>query len=507
MKSSTVFALSSVSFLAAMALMPGCSDDAPTSSSSSSSSGSSGDDAGDGAVTVRDFGNPNLPCTDSADAIYGDQGALPADKGAIIKCHEDPVLSQDGIQGRLKQLGYKGKDLTSGARVYRITFRTERGDAANTPSVSSALVYIPTVPSANELPIIVGGRGSRGQAADCAASKKKTGLGVNDDLERLAYPLVGFGYPVIVPDLPGYVNYGAAGTGNAPAAYAESRDEGKAALDASRALKKMYGNRLLGKTVIVGHSQGGHVALSAQALSATYGQEGTLSAVAVYAPLWFSQRSWGVILSPAVAQTQNFTIKDAASASAVAIWYHYTHAELLDGPGEGVKLFRPAVQAAIKKFVDEQCWAPPYPSLEALGTYAYELFEQAFTDSVGDAATFATRAGGDAVCDKWIARYKADRPNLTGTAAQVPTLVLYGGADTTIAPNRMRCGLDRLTSDGVKLSSCYEAGEDHGGILNAKADYVADWIASQTLGEAAPTACAAGIEAVTTACANPPPND
>src|SRR5687768_4565454 len=137
MKSSTVFALSSVSVLAAMALMPGCSDDeSSSSSSSSSSSGSPGDDAGDGAVAIRDLGAPNIPCTDSADAIYADQGALPAANGEIVKCHEDPVLSQDGLQGRLKQLGYEGKDLTSGARVYRVTFRTERGDAANTPAVS-----------------------------------------------------------------------------------------------------------------------------------------------------------------------------------------------------------------------------------------------------------------------------------------------------------------------------------------------------------------------------------
>src|SRR5690606_8351676 len=139
------------------------------------------------------------------------------EKGEIVKCHEDPVLSQDGLQGRLKALGYTGKDLTSGARVFRVTFRTERGDAANTAAVSSALVYVPTVPRANDLPIVVGARGSRGQAADCAPSKKKEGLGVNDDLDRLAYPLVGLGFPVIVPDLPGYVSYGS--PGNPPSAY------------------------------------------------------------------------------------------------------------------------------------------------------------------------------------------------------------------------------------------------------------------------------------------------
>lgn len=501
MKRSIVLSFSSLVLFGALSLVPGCSDDETTSSTPPPGDNDAG---GDGAVTVKDLGAPNIPCNDSVDALYGDPGALPAEKGAIVKCHEDPVLSQDGVQGRLKQLGYKGRDLTSGARVFRIVFRTERGDAANTAAVSGALVYIPTVPRANDLPLVVGARGSRGQGAACAPSKQTQGLGVNDDLHRLAYPLVGLGYPVIVPDLPGYVNYGAAG--NPPSAYAESRDEAKATLDGARALKKLY-PKLGDKTVIVGHSQGGHSALSAFALSDSYGTQGTLAGVATYAPLWFSQRSWGVLLAPAIAQSQGFTLKDQASASAVSIWYHYTHAELLDGPGEGIKLFKPEFRDAIKKFVDEQCWNPPYPQLEALGTYVYEFFESAML-SVGDpAAGIGNCPGGDTLCEKWIARYKADRPSITGNATKVPFLVLYGGADTTIPPGRMRCGLDRLKADGLTLTSCYEAAETHGGILDAKADYVADWIASVTLGAAAPAACAATIDAVTTACATPPPND
>src|SRR5688572_27734673 len=152
MKSSTVFALSSVSFLAAMALMPGCSDD--ESSSSSSSSGSSGEDAGDGAVAIKDLGAPNIPCSDSAESLYGDPGALAAANGEIIKCHQDPVRPQDGVQAALTKAGYAGRPATSGARVFRGLFRTERGNTANTPSASTALVYIPTVPRANDLPIV-----------------------------------------------------------------------------------------------------------------------------------------------------------------------------------------------------------------------------------------------------------------------------------------------------------------------------------------------------------------
>jgi pimeloyl-ACP methyl ester carboxylesterase len=503
MKSSTVFALSSVSFLAAMALMPGCSDDESSSSSSSSSSGSPGDDAGDGAVAIRDLGAPNIPCQDSADSLYGDPGALPAANGEIIKCHEDPVLSQDGVQAALTAAGYKGRPVTSGARVFRVLFRTERGNTANTPSSSTALVYIPTVPRANDLPIVVGARGSRGQGPECTASKRKPGLGVNVDLDRLVYTIVGHGYPLIVPDLPGYANFGA--SGNPPSAYNDARDVGKGTLDGSKALKKLY-PRLADKTVIVGLSQGGHTALASLALAESYGVQGKLTGVAAYAPLWFSQRTWGVLLNPGVAQSLDVTIAKSPSPSAITIWYHYTKAELLDGPGEGEKLFRADARATIKQFVETQCWADSYPQLEALGTYAYELFDQSMVDSIGDAAAFGTCPAGNALCEKWIARYIADRPKFTGATAQVPILFLYGGKDTSLPPARAKCALDKLNADGVNLSFCYEPEGGHGELINVRGDYVADWIAQQALGAAAPPACPSA-DAFTATCATPPPND
>lgn len=505
MKSSTVFALSSVSFLAAMALVPGCSDDA-TPSSSSSSSGSPGDDAGDGAVTIRDLGAPNIPCNDSADSIYADPGALPATKGAIIKCHEDPVLSSDALQKRLDELGYKGKALTSGARVYRVLYRTERGDAANTAGTSSALVYVPTTPRANDLPVVVASRGTRGQGGNCAASKRSV-PDLDDDLDRLAYSTVGSGYAVIVPDLAGYANFKAAG--NPPSAYAQAADVGKSTLDGSRALKTLY-PRLSGKTVLIGHSQGGHTALAALALSDSYGIEGSLVGVAVYAPLWLSQRTWGAIIAPAIAQslTPPATIDNQPGGSIVSVLYHYTQAELLDGPGEGEKLFRSDVRAAIKQYVETDCFGPPAP-LKALGaTYAYELFEPALYEAVGDAAAgIGTCNGKPALCEKWLSRYVNDRPHITGKAAQVPLLVLWGGQDTTIPASRLRCAVDRLVSDGTKLSLCYDPALGHQTILDEKSSYVGDWIGNVALGEPAPAACAGGIEAVTEQCGTPPPND
>ncbi|HEX7665014.1 MAG TPA: hypothetical protein VF407_10900, partial [Polyangiaceae bacterium] len=115
--------------------------------------------------------------------------------------------------------------------------------------------------------------------------------------------------------------------------------------------------------------------------------------------------------------------------------------------------------------------------------------------------------------NQWMARYAADRPHLTGTAAQIPILLAYGKKDTAIPPERMACVLDRLKSDGVQLTACLDEAADHSGVVVDEADYVTDWIASQTLGAPAPAKCALDESALTgddggaVTCATPPPND
>ena len=168
-------------------------------------------------------------------------------------------------------------------------YRTERGDTRGTPGYSSALVLVPMVPRASNLPAVVVSRGTRGQGVSCASSRPEE-LADNADLETMLYPLVGQGFALIAPDLAGYAGYGA--QGNPLPAYAQAADVGKSTLDGARALKTLF-PALGDKPVLVGHSQGGHTALSALALGASYAPEVKLAGVATYAPLWLSQRSWG----------------------------------------------------------------------------------------------------------------------------------------------------------------------------------------------------------------------
>lgn len=490
-------------FLCASALAgsAGCSEDKPDPLATPSVDGGSSEDAGGPTLDA-----PSIPCTDPPETVYANPGSLSADanaRGELLRCAKEADLGKDAMQAKATELGYGGRSFTSDAQVYRISYRTERGDSPSTPSVSSAFVYIPKTPRAAKLPIVVAGRGSRGQAERCAVTKLDPSLeGINDDFYRMVYPLIGSGYAVVVPDLAGYANSGA--PGNPPSAYAQAVDVAHSTLDGSRALKKLF-PALDDKVVLVGHSQGGHSVLASLALAASYGAAAPIVGTVAFAPLWLSQRSWGAVLYTGVAT--DYPIAEQTSIANVSVWYHYTQAELLDGPGEGKKLFKPEHQAAIESFVNTECWGST--ALTTLGaSYIYELFDNTMVTQVGFASTSSSPCAADRpLCEKWLTRYSADRPHLTGAATQVPILVTYGMKDTTIPPNRMRCAVDRLKQDTSNVTFCVDPELEHGSVVSGKGEYVADWIASVALGAPAPAACANNESLLTEECATPPPND
>lgn len=475
--------------------------------SSSTTPAGSSDDAG----TTTDTQSPDptplaVKCDDGTEAIYAAPGDLPAEKGAIVKCSRDRSFTKAELEAlaRANTYAYDGKPFVSGARVYRVTYATERGTVPATVGYTSALVLVPDAPVAGA-PAIVAAHGTAGQAPGCTPSKVYALDSKANPYFSMAYPLVGAGYPVIVPDYAGYANYGAAN--NPPSGYAAADDVGKSVLDGVRALRKLVPTLASAdKAIVVGHSQGGHSALSALAISESYGVP--LTGVATYAPLWFNQATWGALLYVA----NDYPLATNEFPAAVGVWYHYSHAELLDGPGHGVDPFAADKRAAIKDFFDKSC--EPGGKLSALGTTAKDLYDPAFTQAVALPSALGAGCGDtDELCKKWKARYAASRPKLTGKAAKTPLLVLYGDKDTTIPPDRAMCAFDRLKSDGAAYQVCLTREQTHSGIVGARAGYVNDWIANVALGQAAPAPCAESETALKTdkgeavTCANPPPND
>lgn len=477
-------------------------------SSSSSSNNTTSDAGGDG--TAGDGGGSyqlEVKCTDTIDSIYADPGTLPAEKGAIIRCAKDKDISKADLEAAAKTAdpttdagpgtpGYSGKPFTSGAHVYRILYRTERGDDAKTPGYSSAVIYVPDTPRAPLSPSVVVSHGSRGQAGKCAGSKLDPSTDTNGDYVRQVYPLVGAGYVVVMSDLAGYANYGA--PGNPPSAYADAADVGKSTLDGARALKKALGGSLNDKVVLVGHSQGGGTALGALATYSAYAPELNIVGAAVYSPLWISARANGAfLLFPSQYQI------GTSAVPPVILWYLYTHAELRDGQGHGTDIFAASKKAAVKSFVDGDCWNADYPDLKMSGMSANDFLDSAFIQAVknpaaglgcmtsDDPATCCASSGGSdvALCTKWMTRFVNDWPHFTGSALKVPILSLYGGQDQTITPDIAACVFTRYKADNANYKVCFDPAGSHSSIVSVRADYVNDWIAARALGGAEPAAC------------------
>ena len=443
-------------------------------------------------------------CTDSAASTYANPPALPAHDGDLVRCAHDGTLAATDVDRLARSAGYVGSTLSSGFSLIRLSYRTERGTSPARAGFSSAVALIPDTPRAATLPVVVVAHGTVGEAATCPPSQEvPTADGTY--LAELGYPLVGAGYAVILPDYAGFAGFGAAH--NPPSGYHAATDEAYSTLDAARALRHLEPALFSDEIILVGHSQGGHAVLSALALESTHDAGGTLAGVVAYAPSWFSMRSFGAIL----AVPELYPLSTQADTAAASVWYHYSHAELLDGPGHGVDLFAADKRDAIRSFFDGTC-DPDESQLAALGTSANDLFDPAFISAVADPAAIDVDCASD-VCTTWMARYAADRPHLTAGATKVPVLVVYGDQDEWIPSDFETCGFDRLTSDGADDTICIVAGATHDGAVGDRADYVNGWIASLTLGAATPAACGPGREALVDdtgaliTCANSPPND
>ncbi len=441
------------------------------------------------------------PCNDDPAATYADPGQLEGDVGHVLRCAQDGTLTAADVDRIARTSGYVGDPLPSGASIIRLLYRTERGSDPVQPGFASAVVLLPEQPRAATLPVIVVAHGTVGQAPGCPPSREAP-TGAETYLAELGYPLVGAGYAVILPDFAGYAAFGA--PGNPPSGYHDASDEAKSVLDAARALRAVRPALFSGDTVLVGHSQGGHAVLSALALHATYGSGGDLVGVVAYAPSWFPMTSFGALL----ATPADYPLATEYQTVAASVWYHYSHAELLDGPGAGPLLFAESRREAIRSFFEQSC---DTAAIVPMGSTIADLFDPAFAESVIPATLGIVCR--DATCEKWQARYQADRPHITGDAARVPVLVVYGDADDWIPAERETCGFDRLEADHANATVCIVAGAKHDPVVGARSQYVSAWIAAKTLGGPDPGTCGPGREALLdaagapAACAALPPNE
>jgi pimeloyl-ACP methyl ester carboxylesterase len=187
------------------------------------------------------------------DAFYAATGATPSRPGTLLK--QEPFE----------------RGVPDGARGWRILYATTRADGA--PAVASAVVVASRPPTSAPMPVIAWTHGTTGVASGCAPSLLDDPFANVPALKEL----LASGGIYVASD---YVGLGSAG----PHPYLIGEETARSVLDSIRASRQMKDVTVDPRTVVWGHSQGGHAALWTGILAPTYAPDVEIRGVAGIAP-------------------------------------------------------------------------------------------------------------------------------------------------------------------------------------------------------------------------------
>ncbi len=188
------------------------------------------------------------------DAFYDAPDAIPAEPGVLLR--QEPYLQY----------------VPGNARGWKILYTTTRSDGS--PALDSAIVLAPKTPATEPRPVLVWTHGTSGIVAGCGPSIL--------DLDPARYlPVWSMaptqGWIFVAPDYPGLGTDG-------HHEYLVGAGEARSALDAVRAARRIDGLRASDRTVVWGHSQGGHASLWTGIVAPTYAPDVPLAGVGAIAP-------------------------------------------------------------------------------------------------------------------------------------------------------------------------------------------------------------------------------
>jgi pimeloyl-ACP methyl ester carboxylesterase len=492
--------------------------------------GSSNNSGPDMAMAPTTLGTPPalaMPCADQLADVYNLPAGLPAmdmtHRGDVFRCAVSVSMTAKKVNDQLAAYNAmwpnaEAVNVTSGFWTWRVSYRTLRNtptSGGGTPAEgdTAAVLLVPEKPLAGA-PLVVFAHGSVGIAPKCAPSL----LDLSAPAQDQDYPvnmmrLASYGYTVIAPDYSGFQ------FNQSPPGYFNAEDEAHSVLDATRAAANLL-SPMPDKVVIVGHSQGGHAALSAQSFAKSYGMQGTLAGVAVFAPLETSMAIWAAGSTDAAGLTTMDT-----SSVLYTMEYAYTAGALRGDPGGGLAVFKTDKQQAAK---DTMLGGECYDStkLQALGSKPSDFFDPDYVSNVGfncaanplgsDCTQKPSTPAGDAPL--WLSRWQQDRPALDDMSA--PILVWYGGKDASVKPGWAECAREKFNKDvsaggaTTKITYCFDADAVHRDIIRRSAgDYVNQWIAARAGIGTDPTPCPSfalpwtDANGVTGMTCETPPND
>jgi pimeloyl-ACP methyl ester carboxylesterase len=450
-------------------------------------------DGGAGDLAAADLAplpplTASIACTDQIADVYVANSALPAytpaDRGKIVRCALDGMLTAAQVQQRAATAGYSGPMLGSGAQALRVAYRTER--LAGQGGVGTAEIYLPMAPRVAPAEAVAAVHGTIG-LADLCAPTKLGGVGA----DAMAMPLVGNGLAVIAPDYAGLGN----GHGETYQGWDIAEDEAHSVLDAVRALRSSVpAGALTAQTALVGHSQGGGSVFAAQALAKTYAPELPIAAVVGFAPGWYDRRAWGQALAAANRGTS--TSGNNAFLAGLLAMYYFGHSAVYDGVTHATDAFATGVRTQVKTAMDTQCINSIGTQIAGFAPTVGDLFDATFSASV-EACVSGTGTCASPGMD-WIMRMDADRPTLDATGA--PVLIIQGLNDVIVLPAASGCTYQRLKNENINVQACTDPNADHLTVPGADSAYALQFIESRLAGGSGKVDCTNGLPMN---CANP----
>jgi uncharacterized membrane protein HdeD (DUF308 family)/pimeloyl-ACP methyl ester carboxylesterase len=182
----------------------------------------------------------------------------------------DEVADEPGVLLRVERFD---RGIPPGADAWRILYTTTREDGV--PGIASGLVAAPVDRGSEPGEVIAWTHGTTGVDETCAPTV------LEDPFEAGAFfaldRVLDEGWTLVASD---YIGLGTTG----PHPYLIGQGQGRSALDAVRAARQLEELELADRTIVWGHSQGGHAALWAGILAPEYAPDVNVQAVAALAP-------------------------------------------------------------------------------------------------------------------------------------------------------------------------------------------------------------------------------
>lgn len=325
------------------------------------------------------------------------------------------VLKRPGMLLRTEPL--QDVMLPPGMRGWRILYTTTVDDT--TPATAVATVFAPISSPPGPRPVIAWEHGTTGLLQKCMPSLASVPAAGIPALDQVAQQ----GWVIVATD------YSFAEKGG-PHPYLIGEGEARAALDSVRAARQMPELILDQRTVVWGHSQGGHAALWTGIAGPRYAPQIDIVGVAAIAPaaniLDILQRNPAADkrLGPYVAKSYSRFYPDVTFEKAL-------RPEALDASGRIVNLCG---------------FIPP-------------------EDPQRIAALTAKFEGPSLAKDTNKALAERLRQNTADRAIAAPVLVVQGMADVVVPPAATDAYVDQRCAAGQRLEYWTFGGRDHGGIV------------------------------------------